>query len=209
MQAMSTHFYNFLAPQRLCQEKLELAFDGHVFTHFALDGIFTKNVFIHDGVSLEGRCIRNKKLSVYSSKSVLVKRTLIVIHADRDTGSRRSIYKYTNFEESAKTVKTALDPLPSSKPLEEGFGVCDLANRFVIVSGGYGSSDPREEYDEEFDHSQIIAYAQVYALDTSTCKWHLLPDLNVARYKHSSTALGGSCICCLWHMSAGRILELS
>ena len=68
---------------------------------------------------------------------------------------------------------TPLDNLPYSDYLSD-FCVCNMDNRFVILSGGQ-------------DYLHVNKSAKVHALETSSFKWQPLPDLNVARSGHSST----------------------
>ena len=105
---------------------------------------------------------------------MLVKKDLIVLKE----GNPVKVFKYTDFEDPAKTVKTSLGNLPGSDHLDS-FSICNMANSLVIVSGGSASSTKS---------------TKVLALDTSTWTWQAqpLPDLNIARSAHSSTCLSDS-----------------
>ena len=159
----------------MCNSKIELPIESvFVFTWNCGDE-YGKSVMLFDSISQKARIIKIPRLDVGDGKSVIVKKAMIVFE-EGSPGFGLRAYKYTSFEDPTNTVKTALDSLPYDDILYE-FNVCNLANRLVILSGG--------------ENGEGVT-AKVHALDTSTWKWQLLPDLNVARSSHSSTCLAGA-----------------
>ena len=134
MQGVSKHFYKFLTPHRLCQSKLVIG-GNYAFT-FPIGHRFAKSVMMLDGSPQEARLIDNPCLDVERDGSVVVKNALIVFKF----GCTLAAYRYTSFDNPAKTVKSTLPTLPINSDLGR-ISVCKLGNNTkIILSGGYNNT---------------------------------------------------------------------
>ena len=150
LQGVSSQFYKFLTPQRLCRSKLNLWLN-YVFA-LAAGKKFSHSAMLLNSVTQVACLIENPSLDVLRAKSVVFNRALIAL----SYGSVAA-YKYTSFDDPAKTVKSRLPNLPNTAFLAD-FSVCKLAFQMkIILSGGAG---------RDWEKS-----AKVHALDTASWKW--------------------------------------
>ena len=84
-----------------------------------------------DEVAGGGEKFEDPRLDLMATRSVMVKKDLIVFKF----GGPVSAYKYTDLNDAELLQKTTLATLPHKGHLEE-FSVVNLANTFIVLTGG-------------------------------------------------------------------------
>lgn len=128
-----------------------------------------------DPITGETRRFEDQRFDFEKAISVIVYNELYVFKASKSDPVK--VYKYKGFTRAETLVKTTLSNLPHDQALRF-FSTCNLANKSIVLTGGYDSRDK--------------ATAKTQLIDIIKQEWQSLPDLNVKRGFHSScTSVAG------------------